>query len=159
MFTSSRRLIKNYIIINNIFIFRDIKVTNKYKCTNRVDEKVMIKILKPYVFLLLLLSSNEIFAHAILVKSEPAKEEILSASPKKINLWFNDAVKSEYKALAVIDSAGKRVDNHDVEQGFADGSNIYATVTDLPPGVYTVRYRVVSEDTHIVTGKFEFTIK
>ena len=98
-------------------------------------------------------------AHAILVKSQPAKDEAVSVAPKQIDLWFNDPVKSEYKALAVIDSEGKRVDNHDVEQTLTDGSHIHATVADLPAGTYTVRYRVVSQDTHIVTGKFQFTVK
>lgn len=110
-------------------------------------------------FLLVMLCSKAVMAHAILVKSEPAKDEVVSSSPKEIHLWFNDAVKSEYKALAVIDSSGKRVDNHDVEQSFTNGANIHATVPVLEPGVYTVRYRVVSEDTHIVTGKYEFTVK
>jgi len=99
------------------------------------------------------------FAHAILVKSQPAKDETVKESPKQIDLWFNDAVRSEYKALAVIDSTGKRVDNHDVAQSLTNGANIYATVPTLAPGTYTIRYRVVSEDTHIVTGKFEFTVK
>jgi methionine-rich copper-binding protein CopC len=98
-------------------------------------------------------------AHAILVKSQPTKDETVSVAPKQIDLWFNDPVKSEYKALAVIDSEGKRVDNHDVEQTLTDGSHIHATVADLPAGTYTVRYRVVSQDTHIVTGKFQFTVK
>ena len=112
--------------------------------------------------LLLLSASMTPFAaqaHAILVKSQPAKDETVSQAPKQVDLWFNDPVRSEYKALAVIDSEGKRVDNHDVEQSLTDGSNIHATVGDLTPGVYTVRYRVVSEDTHIVTGKFQFTVK
>ncbi len=112
------------------------------------------------VFLLAaLLGPVSAFAHAILVKSQPAKDEEVKVSPKQVDLWFNDPVRSEYKALAVIDSEGKRVDNHDVEQSLTDGSNIHATVGDLPPGTYTVRYRVVSEDTHIVTGKFQFTVK
>lgn len=98
-------------------------------------------------------------AHAILVKSQPAKDETVTEAPKQIDLWFNDPVRSEYKALAVIDSEGKRVDNHDVEQSLTDGSNIHATVQNLVPGTYTVRYRVVSQDTHIVTGKFQFTVK
>jgi methionine-rich copper-binding protein CopC len=98
-------------------------------------------------------------AHAILVKSQPDKNEALNTSPKQVDLWFNDPVKSEYKALAVIDSKGKRVDNHDAEQNLTDGSNLHATVQDLAPGTYTVRYRVVSQDSHIVTGKFEFTVK
>ncbi len=106
-----------------------------------------------------LLSPSAVLAHAILVKSQPAKDEIVATAPKQIDLWFNDAVRSEYKALAVIDAKGARVDKHDVEQSLTDGSHLYAGVEDLPPGVYTVRYRVVSQDTHIVTGKFEFTVK
>lgn len=116
-------------------------------------------IIKPVVLLVALISPFPVFAHAILVKSQPAKDETVAQSPKQVDLWFNDAVRSEYKAVAVIDSAGKRVDNHDVEQSLTDGSHIYATVPNLAPGTYTIRYRVVSEDTHIVTGKFEFTVK
>ncbi|MGY6275808.1 copper resistance CopC family protein [Methylomonas sp. MgM2] len=99
------------------------------------------------------------FAHAILVKSQPEKDTEVSVAPKQIDLWFNDPVRSQYKALAVVDSDGKRVDNRDVAQEMLDGSHIYATVQDLTPGTYTVRYRVVSQDTHIVTGKFQFTVK
>lgn len=117
------------------------------------------KIIKPAFLIATLLSPLPVLAHAILVKSQPAKDETVKESPKQINLWFNDAVRSEYKALAVIDSSGKRVDNHDVEQSLTDGSNIYATVPKLAPGKYLIRYRVVSEDTHIVTGKFEFTVQ
>ncbi|OAI02356.1 copper resistance CopC family protein [Methylomonas methanica] len=117
------------------------------------------KIIKPSLLAIALFSPVSAFAHAILVKSQPAKDEIVTESPKQIDLWFNDAVRSEYKALAVIDSTGKRVDNHDVAQSLTNGANIYATVPTLAPGTYTIRYRVVSEDTHIVTGKFEFTVK
>jgi copper resistance protein C len=117
------------------------------------------KIIKPGLLAIALCSPVSAFAHAILVKSQPAKDETVTESPKQIDLWFNDAVRSEYKALAVIDSTGKRVDNHDVGQSLTNGANIYATVPTLAPGTYTIRYRVVSEDTHIVTGKFEFTVK
>lgn len=106
-----------------------------------------------------LLGTTTASAHAILVKSQPAKDEEVKVAPKQVDLWFNDPVRSEYKALAVIDSEGKRVDNRDVEQSLTDGSHIHATVGELAPGTYTVRYRVVSEDTHIVTGKFQFTVK
>ncbi len=108
---------------------------------------------------LAVLSPLPAWSHAILVKSQPAQDETVAESPKQIDLWFNDAVRSEYKAVAVIDAAGKRVDNHDVDQSLTDGSHIYATVGSLPSGKYTVRYRVVSQDTHIVTGKFEFNVK
>lgn len=113
----------------------------------------------PLLLLASLLNPIAVQAHAILVKSQPAKDETVTVAPKQIDLWFNDPVRSEYKALAVIDSDGKRVDNRDVEQSLTDGSHIHATVEDLVPGTYTIRYRVVSQDTHIVTGKFQFTVK
>lgn len=98
-------------------------------------------------------------AHAILVKSQPDADSTIAESPKQVDVWFNDKVGSEYKALAVINSKGARVDNKDIEQETFDPSHLYTTVTGLPPDTYTVRYRVVSLDTHIVTGKFKFTIK
>ncbi len=114
---------------------------------------------KPLLLLIAFLPPLKAEAHAILVKSQPAKDETVSVAPKRIDLWFNDPVRNEYLALAVIDSEGKRVDNHDAEQSLTDGSNIHATLLDLTPGTYTIRYRVVSQDTHIVTGKFQFTVK
>jgi methionine-rich copper-binding protein CopC len=115
--------------------------------------------LKSLVFVATLTSSFSIFAHAIMVKSQPEQNVTLTASPKQIDVWFNDKVGSEYKAVAVIDSKGNRVDNKDVQQEMLDSSHLYCTVPNLPADTYTVRYRVVSIDTHIVTGKFQFTIK
>lgn len=106
-----------------------------------------------------LLVPMPLFAHAIMVKSAPAKDEVVTVSPKQVDVWFNDKVGSEYKALAVIDSKGQRVDNKDAQQETFDQSHLFATVQPLAPGTYTVRYRVVSIDTHIVTGKFQFTVK
>ena len=106
-----------------------------------------------------LLSPATVYAHAILVKSIPAKDETVKVSPKQIEVWFNEGVGSEYKALAVIDATGKRVDNHDVEQGLTDRSYLHSSIPELESGKYTVRYRVVSKDFHIVTGKYQFEVK
>ncbi|MDA1342352.1 MAG: copper resistance protein CopC [Proteobacteria bacterium] len=117
---------------------------------------------KPLLGLVLLASlvlPMPVFAHAIMVKSQPVADSTIAESPKQVDAWFNDKVGSEYKALAVIDSAGKRVDNKDAAQETFDQSHLYVTIPQLPPGTYSVRYRVVSLDTHIVTGKFKFTIK
>lgn len=97
-------------------------------------------------------------AHAVLVESEPKAESIVHAPPDQIKIWFNENVASEFKSLTVINSSGKRIDNNDVKQGALDRSHLYATVPNLPPDTYTVRYRVMSADTHIITGKFTFTV-
>lgn len=101
---------------------------------------------------------SAVFAHAILVESEPKAESIVNTPPDQVSIWFNENVASEFKSLAVINSAGKRVDNNDVRQAALDRSHIFATTPKLPPDTYTVRYRVMSADTHIVTGRFTFTV-
>ena len=110
------------------------------------------------IVLITLCLPSTAFAHAILVESEPKAESSLDRSPSQISIWFNENVASEFKALAVINSAGKRVDHNDVKQATLDRSHIYATMPKLPPDTYTVRYRVMSADTHIVTGRFSFTV-
>lgn len=117
------------------------------------------KILTSLLFTAAITVPFSVFAHAIMVKSQPQQNAIVTISPKQIDVWFNDKVGGEYKAVAVIDSKGNRVDNKDVQQEMLDSSHLYCTVPTLPADTYTVRYRVVSIDTHIVTGKFQFTIK
>ncbi|GJL75449.1 copper resistance CopC family protein [Nitrosomonas sp.] len=110
------------------------------------------------IFFISLCVSSPVFAHAILVQSEPKVDSTIDASPQQVGIWFNENVASEFKALAVINSAGKRVDNQDVKQAALDRTHLYATIPRLPPDTYTVRYRVMSADTHIVTGRFTFTV-
>ena len=99
------------------------------------------------------------FSHAVMVESEPKKDSIITKSPRQVDVWFNEQVRSAHKALAVINSAGERVDNKDIKQEVFDPSHIYITTPQLPPDTYTVRYRVMSADTHIISGRFNFTIE
>jgi copper resistance protein C len=131
----------------------------RYKLMTQRDNIFTAKPLLALALIASLVLPVSAFAHAIMVRSQPVVDSTIAESPKQVDVWFNDKVGSEYKALAVIDSAGKRVDNKDIEQETFDQSHLYITVPDLAPDTYTVRYRVVSIDTHIVTGKFKFTIK
>jgi methionine-rich copper-binding protein CopC len=99
-----------------------------------------------------------VLAHAILVKSDPEKEEVKTIAPTKVDLWFDAPVGPKYTSLAVVNSKGKRVDNKDGDLEFSDRSHLSATLMKLTPGRYGIRYRVQSEDGHIVTGKYFFTI-
>lgn len=124
--------------------------------TNLMNKKFFAMLFGGLLYLLLALPVPA-FAHAIMVRSSPEKDAVLTEAPKQVEVWFNDKVGTEYKALAVINSKGERVDNKDLTQEPLD--HLSATLQQLPPDTYTVRYRVVSIDTHIVTGKYQFTIK
>ncbi len=102
--------------------------------------------------------ADAIFAHAILVKSSPSKEESLKTPPTRVDLWFDAPVGPKYTALAVVNSKGERVDNRDGDLEAFDKSHLSATLKKLTPGRYGIRYRVQSEDGHIVTGKLFFEV-
>ena len=99
------------------------------------------------------------FVHAILVRSQPEKESSVSEVPEEILLTFDAGVGEDMLALAVIDETGKRVDKHDAHLDFTDHSHLRASVAKLSPGRYTVRYRVLSADGHVVSGKYFFHVK
>lgn len=98
-------------------------------------------------------------AHAILVKAYPDRESVITDVPEEVLLVFNEGVGQEFLALAVVDETGKRVDKHDVRQDFTDRSHVRASVDKLTPGRYMVRYRVLSADGHVVSGKYFFRVQ
>ncbi|NJD05740.1 MAG: copper resistance protein CopC [Methylococcaceae bacterium] len=100
-----------------------------------------------------------LLAHAILVKALPERDAVVSDVPEEVLLTFNEGVGQEYLALAVVDESGKRVDKHDAHQDFTDHSHLRASVEKLVPGRYMVRYRVLSADGHVVSGKYYFQIQ
>ncbi len=110
------------------------------------------------LFISVLVTSQNALAHAILVKSTPEKDAVLQQAPERIDLWFDAGVGPKYTALAVVNTSGERMDNQDGKLGSMDKSHLSATLKKMVPGRYGVRYRVQSEDGHIVTGKFFFQV-
>jgi methionine-rich copper-binding protein CopC len=102
---------------------------------------------------------DRLLAHAILVKALPERDATISDVPEEVLLIFNDGVGDEFLALAVTNAAGQRVDNHDAKLDFTDRSHLRATVSRLTPGRYMVRYRVLSADGHVVSGKYFFQVQ
>jgi hypothetical protein len=109
--------------------------------------------------LVLLLTPGAGWAHASLVKSSPARRAVLTRPPAEVQLWFNERLEPAFSQLSVIDGGGQRVDIHDARVGPEDPRRLSVGVPPLPPGTYTVRYRVLSVDGHIVESEFPFTIR
>jgi copper transport protein len=108
--------------------------------------------------LLLALSSAPAFAHAALLQSDPADGTVLSAAPPSVSLRFSEPVGTSLGAVRVIDPSGERVDDGKPVRG--DGGR---TVTvELPgasaQGTYVLAWRVVSEDSHAVSGVSTFSV-
>lgn len=99
------------------------------------------------------------FAHAYLVKSVPAGRATLFNSPAKIQLWFNERLEPRYSSVSVLDSTGNRADLDNAQVLPEDPKQLSVGVKPLPAGRYTVKFRVLSVDGHIVEQSFPFTIR
>lgn len=98
-------------------------------------------------------------AHAVLVRSTPAGRATLAETPDRVQLWFNERLEPAFSSLSVWSSAGTQVDAGDARVGQDDAKRLSVTLPPLPPGTYSVRYRVLSVDGHVVDSRFSFTIR
>ena len=107
----------------------------------------------------LLGSASRAEAHASLVRSVPAHRAVLGQMPERVQLWFNERLEPAYSTVSVWNEAGAQVDALDVTVGPDDPRRLSVTVETRHPGLYTVKYRVLSVDGHIVDNRFTFTVK
>ena len=111
------------------------------------------------VMLSLLFQVNSVMAHAALVKSDPPRRASLSLPPKQIQLWFNEQVEGSYASITVLDSKKNSMTENRPEVVLNDPKSIILNLPQMEPGRYTVRYRVMSVDGHIIESNFDFSIK
>ena len=109
--------------------------------------------------MLLLMVPTTGWTHAYLVKSSPARRAMLSSTPTRVVLWFNERLEPQFSQLAVWNAEGQRVDAGDLQVGPEDGKKLSVGIPTLPAGTYTVKYRVLSVDGHIVEAEFPFTVR
>ena len=100
-------------------------------------------------------------AHAILLRSNPASDALLSTPPQRVQMWFTEALNPAFSTAVVINAANKRVDKGDVHVNSSDATEMDLTLQpNLPPDVYIVVYRTDSAvDGHVLRGSFIFTVK
>jgi len=98
-------------------------------------------------------------SHAVLVRSTPAARAVLSHPPDRVRLWFNERLEPAFSNATVWSGSGARVDRQDVRVDPDDPKQLSVTLPALDPGTYTVRFRVLSVDGHIVEGNFLFAVK
>ena len=99
------------------------------------------------------------WAHAYLVKASPAPRSVVMRPPTEVQLWFNEGLEPAFSRLSVVNRDGRRVDTGQVAVGPDDPKRLSIRVLPLAPGTYSVRYRVLSVDGHIVESEFSFTVR
>jgi methionine-rich copper-binding protein CopC len=117
----------------------------------------MTKLLVPLRLLLLLTWATPAKAHAILLKSSPAANSVVSEPVIAISLTFNSRVDGERSRLTLI---GPDLPEHKIELGRQKSPDtLTAQVHDLKPGSYRLRWQVLALDGHITRGEIPFRVQ
>jgi methionine-rich copper-binding protein CopC len=105
------------------------------------------------------LSVSSAAGHAVLQRAEPRVESKLKRPPEEVRLYFTERLEPAYSTLRVLDARGLQVDRRDSRVDRANPALLRATLPPLPPGIYTVRWRVLSIDADVTEGDFTFRIE
>jgi methionine-rich copper-binding protein CopC len=108
--------------------------------------------------LCLILSSPTSFGHGQIVTSYPLMDSVSSPTPSQVWIEFDGQLQliegEVVNTLKVTDSTGLVVSS---EEAVIEGAKISTQVSDQSVGgVFTVQYRIVSEDGHPVEGSYTF---
>ena len=99
-------------------------------------------------------------AHSRLVSSTPTAGAQLATSPAALVLVFSEGAQLQFSSFAVLDRTRRHYETPSAP--ILDTTNRQVTVPlqpTLPPGAYTVQWKVVSAvDGHITRGSFIFTM-
>ena len=98
-------------------------------------------------------------AHAVLQRAEPRVDSTLKRAPEEIRLYFSERLEPAYSSVRVLSVQGMQVDRRDSRVDRANPALLRATLPALPPGAYTVRWRVLSIDADVTEGEFTFTVE
>ena len=98
-------------------------------------------------------------AHSALVSSVPAADATVVDFPMEVVLNFNEDLMivgdENPNKLEVFDSQGALVSGGTVVKG----ASIAAPVGIVGNGAFSVKYRVVSKDGHVVEGSYRFNVE
>lgn len=98
-------------------------------------------------------------AHATLVSSVPADDSRVAISPSQVALTFDENISVGADPARVISARGDRVDTGTPHLTAAGNTLVIPVRPDLPAGSYSATWRVISADTHVVTGSIVFGVR
>lgn len=111
------------------------------------------------LLILLLTGTAPASAHAALRASDPEDGSVVKAPPTHITLTFTESVGLLEDSFRVYGPDNRRVHMEEPEHAAGSADTARAALPrDLDEGTYTVAWRVVSADSHPVSGAFTFSV-
>ena len=106
----------------------------------------------------ILLGAGTASAHAELLSSFPANQQLLEEGPTEIALQFTEAVDPIEPGIRLLDANGDEVEIGAVDQTAGSDRMRASIPTTLADGTYVVAWQGVSADSHRVRGSFTFSV-
>jgi methionine-rich copper-binding protein CopC len=108
---------------------------------------------------LILLPLSPSYSHSSLVSASPRSGSILVDFPMEIVLDFNEELlvigKDDPNSIEVFDASGELVSG----ESKVSGARISAGLSINGNGSYSVKYRVVSKDGHVIDDSYGFEVQ
>nr|QLJ99702.1 copper resistance protein CopC/CopD [Micromonospora carbonacea] len=108
------------------------------------------------VVALLLAPATPASAHAVLVSSSPAASAVVPSGPAEVVLTFSEPVRKVAGKIRVIAPDGSRADRG--EPSFSGPVVTVPVDQSAGRGTYLISYRVISADSHPVSGAFTWSV-
>jgi hypothetical protein len=99
--------------------------------------------------------------HLRLVRSTPAETQILPPGPCHIELWFTEAPELAVTSLRLTGPGGAAVPLTRLTEQHARGQNPSVSANTrgrLGPGRYSVAWRTMAHDGHVMRGTISFSV-
>ncbi|HEX7065845.1 MAG TPA: copper resistance protein CopC [Bacillales bacterium] len=116
----------------------------------------MIRKICVLLCLLFAVTVGTVFAHSVLVSSQPKDGAAVTGPVPKLKLTFNTKIEKVLSLKVIKENGGKERN----PKASSDGKFVRTTLQQpLKSGSYEVHYRVIGEDGHAVEGEFSFKVK
>ncbi|MCI0433008.1 MAG: copper resistance protein CopC [Gemmatimonadetes bacterium] len=97
--------------------------------------------------------------HLRLIRSVPAADTTVTASPSALHFFFSEAPDSKGSSVTIADGAGKAGALGKPAPDAKDPKLFVVPVPEpLASGAWKVSWRVLAKDGHVVRGDFAFTV-
>ena len=97
-------------------------------------------------------------AHAFLDRATPSVGSTVHTPPTEVRIQFTENLEPAYSAARVEDSSGATVSIADAHVDGREPSVLIVPLGALKPGRYKVIWKVLSVDTHVTNGTFNFAV-
>ncbi len=105
------------------------------------------------------LAGGAVVPHLRLKRAFPAADTVLTASPDAVRLWLSEPADLPATKIDVTSADGAKVPLAKLTRGASREDPVVGTFsTSLASGTYTITWKAMSKDGHVVNGKHNFRV-